>query len=78
MEEPCQRAPRGSNRPVKNYTFKCIRAGGPGPAVHMDICANDDAARARALSLFALWPLAVKVDVIRGDEHFEVERPSAA
>ena len=59
---------------MKNYTFKCIRADGPGPAVHMDSCADDADARRRALSLFDLWPLAVKVDVRRGDDHFEVIR----
>ena len=59
---------------MKNYTFKCIRSDGPGPAVHMDSCADDADARQRALSLFELWPLAVKVDVSRGDHHFEVPR----
>ena len=55
--------------------MECVRAGGPGPAIHMDICADDEAARARAHDLFALWPLAVKVDVICGDEHFKIDRP---
>ncbi|WP_404710306.1 hypothetical protein [Sphingomonas sp. MMS24-J13] len=60
---------------MKRYTFKCIRAGGPGPAVHIDICADDAAARDRALRLFDLWPLAVKVEVSEDERHFEVLRP---
>ena len=59
---------------MKSYTFKCIRAGGPGPAIHMDVCADEEAARARAKSLFELWPLAVKVEVLQGEKHFEVSR----
>ena len=61
---------------MKNYTFKCIRAGGPGPAVHIDTCADEADARRRALALFDIWPLAVKVDVSQGDRHFEVPRPA--
>jgi hypothetical protein len=61
---------------MRRYTFKCIRAGGPGPAVHIDSCEDDDHARERALSLFLLWPLAVKVEVSVGERHFEVLRPS--
>lgn len=61
---------------MKTYVFKCIREGGPGPAVHMDSCADDTDARRRALSLFQVWPLAVKVDVSQGDVHFEVARPA--
>ena len=60
---------------MKSYTFKCIRAGGPGPAVHFDSCVDDDDARRRALSLFEIWPLAVRVDVSVGERHFEVVRP---
>ncbi len=63
---------------MKSYTFKCIRAGGPGPAVHIDLCENDAIARQRALSLFEIWPLAVKVDIAQGDRHFEVVRPAEA
>jgi hypothetical protein len=61
---------------MKTYTFKCVRAGGPGPAVHVDTCADDAAARHRALSLLEIWPLAVKVDVSQADRRFEVERPA--
>lgn len=59
---------------MKNYVFKCVREDGPGPAVHMDSCIDDGDARQRALSLFNVWPLAVKVDVSQGDRHFEVVR----
>ena len=59
---------------MKAYQFHCIRVGGPGPAVHFDTCPDDRGARDRALSLFDLWPLAVKVDVSQGDHHFEVFR----
>ena len=65
-------------RAMKSYTFKCILAGGPGPAVHVDLCPNDDAAADRARRLFDLWPLALKVDVIQGERHFEVARPQVA
>lgn len=61
---------------VKRYTFRCIRAGGLGPAVHIDACSDDDEARRRATQLFEIWPLAVKVDVSVGDRHFEVARAS--
>ena len=63
---------------MPSYTFKCIRANGPGPAVHVQVCADDDEARERARSLFELWPLAVKVDVTRGEEHFVVAKPDFA
>lgn len=59
---------------MKSYTFKCVRVGGPGPAIHFDTCADDDHARQRAMSLFDMWPLAVKVDVSQGERHFEVAR----
>ena len=59
---------------MARYTFKCIRAGGPGPAIHIDLCDDDDAATGRARQLMELWPLAVKVDVIEGERHFEVAR----
>lgn len=62
---------------MKTYTFKCMRAGGPGPAVHLDSCADDEDARRRALTLFELWPLAVKVDVSHGDHQLDVIRPVA-
>lgn len=61
---------------MRSYTFRCMRAGGPGPAVHIDLCADDEAARQRALQLMELWPLAVKVDVSERDRHFDVPRPS--
>lgn len=59
---------------VRSYTFKCIRASGPGPAVHIDMCLDDDEARTRARQLMELWPLAVKVDVAVDERHFEVGR----
>ena len=59
---------------MKRYTFKCIRAGGPGPAIHIDNCSDDEHARGRALQLLEIWPLAVKVDIAEGDRHFEVLR----
>jgi hypothetical protein len=59
---------------MKTYTFKCIRENGPGPAVHMDVCADDSAARRRATELFDLWPLAVKVDVSQEERQFDVWR----
>lgn len=65
---------RRRGRSVKSYTFKCIREGGPGPAVHMDTCEDDEHARRRAKDLFELWPLAVKIDVSQGERHFEIER----
>ena len=64
----------GYTRPVNRYTFKCIRAGGPGPAVHIDACADDEEAHRRAIQLLELWPLAVKVDVSHGGRRFEVPR----
>lgn len=59
---------------MKSYTFQCVRAGGPGPAVHIELCADDAEARIRASQLMELWPLAVKVDVCEGERHFEVCR----
>ena len=59
---------------MTRYTFKCIRAGGPGPAIHIDLCQDDDAATHRALQLMELWPLAVKGDVTEGERHFDVVR----
>ncbi len=56
---------------MATYTFKCIRAGGPGPAIH---CDDDAAATHRAIQLMDLWPLAVKVGIIKGERDFEVER----
>lgn len=61
---------------MKRYTFKCVRVGGPGPAVHIDNCADDTAAEERALRLFELWPLAVKIDVVEDERHFEILRPA--
>ena len=63
---------------MASYTFKCIRAGGPGPAIHIDQCEDDRAATYRAIQLMELWPLAVKVDVTEGDRHFEVRRGAEA
>ena len=62
---------------MKTYSFKCIRADGPRPAMHYDSCTSDEDARRRANALFDLWPLAVKVDVTQGERHFEVARTVA-
>ena len=61
---------------MKSYTFQCIRAGGPGPAVHIELCADDAEARTRASQRMELWPLAGKVDVSDSERHFEVARPN--